>query len=151
VVLSLRLFFLDLSLWTLPLAYPMSSFPSSAPSNSPTVSTFAIASSYLTGTFGLLCLLSLLSARPQAYYLYRSAFIRTPEQLARLDAGWHVPYARFVQRLATLVWGLAFLGEALLDTLLVYHLPTAQWGVIHPFLLWGTMLVAFGWAILYSR
>ena len=44
MVLSLRLFFLDLSLWILPLAYPMSSFPSSAPINSPTVSTFAMAS-----------------------------------------------------------------------------------------------------------
>jgi len=62
-----------------------------------------------------------------------------------------VPYARFVRRLVTLVWGLAFLGETLLDTFLVYHLPIVQWIAIHPFLFWGTQVAAFGWAILYSR
>jgi len=83
--------------------------------------------------------------------MYRWAFVRTPEQLARLNAGWQVPYARFVRRLVTLVWGLAFLGETLLDTFLVYHLPIVQWMAIHPLLFWGTMVAAFGWAILYSR
>jgi len=112
---------------------------------------FLLRDSYLTGAFGLLCLLSLPFPRPVGYYVYRWAFVRTPEQLARLNAGWQVPYARFVRRLVTVVWGLVFLGEALLDTFLVYHLPTAQWVAIHPFLFWGTMLVAFGWAILYSR
>ena len=112
---------------------------------------FLLRDSYLTGAFGLLCLLSLPSPRPLGYYVYRWAFVRTPEQLARLNAGWQVPYARFVRRLVTVVWGLVFLGEALLDTFLVYHLPTAQWVAIHPLLFWGTMLVAFGWAILYSR
>jgi len=112
---------------------------------------FLLKDSFETGAFGLLCLLSLLSPRPLGYYVYRWAFVRTPEQLARLNAGWQVPYARFVRRLVTVVWGLVFLGEALLDTFLVYHLPTAQWVAIHPFLFWGTMLVAFGWAILYSR
>ncbi len=112
---------------------------------------FLLRDSYETGAFGLLCLFSLLSPRPVVYYMYRWAFVRTPEQLARLNAGWQVPYARFVRRLVTMVWGLAFLGEALLDTFLVYHLPTTQWMAIHPLLFWGTMLVAFGWAILYSR
>ena len=107
--------------------------------------------SMLTGAFGLLCLLSLLSPRPLGYYMYRWAFVRTPEQLARLNAGWQVPYARFVRRLVTVVWGLAFVGEALFDTFLVYHLPIVQWMAIHPLLFWGTMVAAFGWAILYSR
>ena len=112
---------------------------------------FMLRDSYLTGLFGLLCLLSLPFPKPVAYYMYRWFFVRTPEQLARLNAGWQVPYARFVRRLVTLVWGLAFVGEALLDTYLLYHLPTAQWVFIHPFLFWGTMLAAFGWGILYGR
>ena len=106
--------------------------------------------SYETGAFGLLCLLSLPFPRPVGYYVYRWAFVRTPEQLARLNASWQVPYGRFVRRLVTLIWGLAFLGETLLDTFLVYHLPIAQWMAIHPLLFWGTMVGAFGWAILYS-
>lgn len=107
--------------------------------------------SYLTGAFGLLCLLSLLSRRPVAYYVYRWMFVHTPEQQARLDAGWQVPYARFVRRLATAVWGLAFVGETLLDTYLIYHLPINEWVVIHPFLFWGTIVAAFGWATIYAR
>ncbi len=112
---------------------------------------FMVRDSALTGAFGLLCLLSLLSSKPAAYYLYRWIFVRTPEQLARLNAGWQVPYARFVRRLITLVWGLAFVGEALLDTYLIYHLSITQYVVIHPLLWWGTLLAAFGWAILYGR
>jgi intracellular septation protein A len=112
---------------------------------------FLLKDSFETGAFGLLCLLSLLSPRPLGYYMYRWAFVRTPEQLARLNAGWQVPYARFVRRLVTAVWGLAFVGEALFDTFLVYHLPIVQWMAIHPLLFWGTMVTAFGWAILYSR
>ena len=61
-----------------------------------------------------------------------------------------MPYVRFVHRLVTVVWGLAFLGEALTDTYLAYHLPIASFLVIHPFLFNGTILVAFGWATLYS-
>jgi len=107
--------------------------------------------SYQTGIFGLLCLLSLPFPRPLAYYMYRWVFIRTPEQLARFNAGWQVPYARFVRRLVTAVWGVVFLGETLLDTFLVYHLPIIQWMAIHPFLFWGTLVAAFGWGILYGR
>jgi hypothetical protein len=107
--------------------------------------------SYETGVFGLLCLLSLPFSKPVAYYMYRWTFVRTPEQLARLNAGWQVPYARFVRRLTTAVWGVVFLGEALLDTFLVYHLPIVQWMAIHPFLFWGAMVVAFGWATLYVK
>jgi intracellular septation protein A len=59
--------------------------------------------SYETGAFGLLCLLSLPFPRPVGYYVYRWAFVRTPEQLVRLNAGWQVPYARFVRRLITAV------------------------------------------------
>jgi len=112
---------------------------------------FMLRDSYLTGVFGLLCLLSLPFSKPAAYYMYRWLFVRTPEQLERINAGWQVPYARFARRLVTLVWGLAFVGVALLDTYLLYHLPTVQWIAIHPFLFWGTMVAAFGWAILYSR
>lgn len=107
--------------------------------------------SYLTGAFGLLCLLSLLSSKPAAYYLYKWAFVRTPEQLATLNARWQLPYVRFVRRLVTVVWGLVFIGETLTDTYFVYHLPTKKFVAIHPFLFWGVMVAAFGWATLYSR
>lgn len=112
---------------------------------------FLLRDSFLTGAFGLLCLLSLPFTRPLAYYMYWWAFARTPEQLTPLNASWQVLYGRFVRRLVTLVWGVVFVGEALLDTLLLYHLPTTQWVAIHPFLFWGTIVAAFGWATFYAR
>ncbi len=112
---------------------------------------FLIRDSYLTGVFGLLCLISLATPRPLAYYVYRWAFARTPVQLAVLDARSQTPRGRFVQRVVTAIWGLAFVGETLLDAFLAYHLPTAQFVAIHPFLFWGTILVTMGGATLYSR
>jgi intracellular septation protein A len=107
--------------------------------------------SFLTAAFGVLCLISLMTSRPMGYYVYRWIFVRTPEQLASLDAGWKVPYSRFARRLVTVVWGLAFLGEALLDIFLAYHISTAQFVGIHPFLFWGTIVATMGWATLFSR
>ncbi len=112
---------------------------------------FLIRDSYLTGAFGLLCLISLAFPRPLAFDVYRWAFVRTPEQLARLNAGWQDPGRRFVQRLITVVWGVAFVGETLVDGFLAYHLPTGRFVAIHPFLFFGTILLTMGGATLYSR
>lgn len=110
-----------------------------------------IRDSCLTAAFGALCLLSLVTPRPMAYYVYRWAVVRSPGQLARLEAGWRIPYARLVRRLVTLVWGVAFVVEAIIDALLAYHLPAAQFVAIHPMLYWATLLAAFGWGTLYAR
>jgi intracellular septation protein A len=112
---------------------------------------FLLRDSYESGAFGLLCLLSLPFNRPAALYLYQWFLAQTPQQRARLQAATRVPYARFARRLITAVWGAVFLGETLLDTFLVYHLPIALWMAIHPVLFWGAMVAAFGWAILYAR
>ncbi len=110
-----------------------------------------IRDSYLTGAFGLLCLISLTWQRPLAFYVYRWMFVRTPEQLAAFEAGWSAAYIRRIRRLVTAIWGLAFVAETLVDMFLAYHLPTGQFVGVHPILYWGTMLVTFGGAILYTR
>lgn len=112
---------------------------------------FLIRDSYLVAAFGLLCLISLAFPRPVAFYAGRYLYAHTPEQIAYYNAGWQVPYVRFATRLITVVWGLAFLGEVLTDTFLAYHLPTALFLAIHPFLYWGTILTVFGgWTIPYT-
>jgi len=110
-----------------------------------------IKDSFVTTTFGLVCLISLATPRPMSYWLYRWAFVRTPERVAYLNTTWQVPYTRFVRRLVTGVWGAAFLAEGLVDGFLAYHLPTTQFVAIHPFLYWATFVVAFGWGILYAK
>ncbi len=112
---------------------------------------FLIRDSYLTGAFGLLCLMSLAFPRPLAFYVYRWAFVHTPEQLARLNASWQDAGRRFAQRLITAGWGMAFVGETLADGFLAYRLPTGRFVAIHPFLFFGTILLTMGGATLYSR
>jgi len=106
--------------------------------------------SYLTGTFGLICLGSLLFGKPVGYFVYLWAFAVTPEQRTRMDAGWQIPYSRHARRLVTTVWGLAFVAETILDAILVYHLSITQFIAIHPFLFWGTLILTMGWATVYS-
>ncbi len=112
---------------------------------------FLIHDSYLTGAFGLLCLISLLFPTPLAFYVHRWAFVRPPEQHTALNARSQAPHLRAIQRRVTLVWGLAFVAETLVDTFLGYHLATADYVAIHPFVYWGTILVFMGGAALYSR
>jgi len=95
----------------------------------------------LAGLLGLICLFSLLRTRPIAYTFYRWAFIHTSEQSVSLNALWQLPYARFTWRMLTTMWGLMFLGLALIEAALVYRLPAAQFLAVHPFLLWGTIIV----------
>jgi hypothetical protein len=108
-------------------------------------------SSWVDGAFGIVCLLSLATSHPMAYYVYRWAVALSPEQLARLGAGWSVPYVRFVRRSTTFVWGVAFTAEAAMISFLAYHVSVGQLLFIHPLLHWTTLVCAFGGAILCAR
>ncbi len=112
---------------------------------------FLLRDTTLTAAFGLLCLISLLFEKPVAYYVYRWLFVHTPEQRDAFNARSLVPYGRFFRRFVTLVWGVSFTAEALLDSYLVFHLPTARFLTIHPLLFWGTIVATMGWATSYSR
>lgn len=103
------------------------------------------------GLLGLICLFSLLHTRPIAYTFYRWAFIHTPVQSASLTALWQLPHARFSWRMLTTMWGLMFLGLGLIEAALAYRLPPAQFLAVHPFLLWGTIIVTVGITRLYGR
>jgi hypothetical protein len=109
---------------------------------------FLLREAYLTGAFGLLCLISLMSQKPVAVYIYMWAFGRTSGQVTSQEA---VHYLGFVRRMVTLVWGVAFIGETSIDAFLAFHLSTSQFLVIHPFLFWGIIVATMGWATGYSR
>jgi hypothetical protein len=106
---------------------------------------------YLTGAFGLICLISVLVARPLAVYVYRWAMAPTPEQLAAMASQNSAERRRIIQRLITLIWAVVFLAETVLDVFLAYRLPTTGYLAVHPFLFWATLLACFGGATLYSR
>lgn len=111
-----------------------------------------ISGSFFTGAMGLACFVSLVFPRPLMFYLVRQFTAgRDPERLARVNAGWQQPYARFVHRLITMVWGGAFLGEFLIRVLLVLTLPHVLFVAIGPMLLTGITILTVLWTLFYAR
>ncbi len=111
-----------------------------------------IRESFFTGALGLVSFLSLLMPRPLMFYFGRQMMAgRDPEKLARFNAQWQNPYARFVHRLITTVWGFAFLGELVIRIVLVYTLPTVMVLAITPILLTAITVATLVWTFAYVR
>jgi hypothetical protein len=111
-----------------------------------------IRESLFTGALGLACLISLLLPRPLMFYVGRQFMTgNDPTLVAAFDARWQYPYARYVNRLITVVWGLAYLGEFTLRVVLVNMLSPALVLVISPFLLGGITTAAVVWTVAYVR
>ena len=111
-----------------------------------------IRESFFTGALGLVSFLSLLMPRPLMFYFGRQMMAgRDPEKLARFTTQWQNPYARFVHRLITTVWGFAFLGELVIRIVLVYTLPTVMVLAITPILLTAIIVATLVWTFAYVR
>lgn len=111
-----------------------------------------IRESFFTGALGLACFFSLLLPRPLMFYFGRQFIAgKDPARLKDFNNQWHAPYARFVHRLITIVWGVTFLGEFLLRVLLVYTLPVPVVLAVSPLILTAVTIVAFVWTFAYVR
>src|SRR5208282_5621614 len=90
--------------------------------------------SFLTATFGFICLGSLLRERPLMFYINRQ-FVAgdDPARLAWWNGLWDdLPDFRAAQRLVTAVWGIAYIVEALLRVGFAMVLSPAQVVSISP-------------------
>jgi hypothetical protein len=109
-----------------------------------------IRESFFTGALGLTCFFSLLLPRPLMFYFGRHFMAgRDPAKLASFNAQWQHPYARFVHRLITVVWGTVFLGEFLIRVLLVLNLPHALVLAVSPVILTIITIATFTWTFAY--
>jgi len=80
--------------------------------------------SALTGLLGLVFLGSPLAPRPLTFFFGRKfATSGNPDRIAWWNGLWQFPAFRRAQRVPTVVWGLAYLGEALLRIALSFVLP----------------------------
>lgn len=80
--------------------------------------------SFVTGAFGIACLLSLAFPRPMMFYFARYFMAgRDPERRKLFESRWQYPAARRAHRLVTIVWGVVFLAEFVARVVLVYSLP----------------------------
>ena len=109
-----------------------------------------IKESFLTATFGFICLVSLLAERPLMFYINRQ-FVAgdDPVRVAWWDGLWQYPNFRAAQRLVTAVWGIAYLLEALLRVGFAMVLPPARVVAISPVMAFGVMVVLIAWTRRY--
>ena len=113
---------------------------------------YLIRESFFTAAIGLAYLVSLLFPRPLAFYFARYfATGNHPENIPRFNALWQYRQFRHTMFVITIVWGIGFLFEAALRTLLVITLSTTQFVLISPFILYGIMALLFVWTFVYSR
>jgi hypothetical protein len=85
------------------------------------VRTLLVRDSITTGGFGLVCLISLLFARPLLFYIGRTfATDGSPAGFAWWNGLWQYPTFRRSQRVITAMWGIAYVAESVLRIVLAY-------------------------------
>jgi hypothetical protein len=109
-----------------------------------------IKDSFLTATFGVICLGSLLAQRPLMFYIARQ-FVAgdDPVRLEWWNGLWQYPIFRGGQRLVTAVWGIAYLIEALVRVGFALVLPPSQVVAISPVMAFGVTIVLIAWTRRY--
>jgi hypothetical protein len=109
-----------------------------------------IKDSFLTASFGFLCLGSLLVDRPLMFYINRQ-FVAgdDPVRLEWWNGLWQYPNFRAAQRLVTAVWGITYLVEALLRVGFALILSPAQVVAISPLMAFSVMIVLIAWTRRY--
>ncbi len=109
-----------------------------------------IKDSFLTGTFGLICLVSLFAARPLMFSVVRQfAAGDDPARIAAWNGRWENPKFRWAIRLVTAVWGVAYLAEAFVRVGLALELTPGQVVSISPLMGFGALVVLIAWTRRY--
>jgi len=108
--------------------------------------------SALTGLFGIVLLGSLAMPRPLMFYFGRKfATGGAPERVAWWNGLWQYPGFRRSQRVLTIVWGGAFLGEAIVRIVLSYVLPVSTMVVISGVMPYVVLAALIGGTVMYGR
>ncbi len=109
--------------------------------------------SFLTGLFGVACLFSLvLMPRPIMFFFGRQfAGGGDPARSAAFDNLWQYPSFRSVNRRMTLVWGCAYVLEAVARIVLTVALPISLFLIVSPVMALGVTIALVTWTMAYAR
>jgi len=111
-----------------------------------------IKDSFLTGTFGAICLVSLFAAKPLMFSVLRQFFAGGDvARIADWNGRWEQRGFRFAIRLVTIVWGVTYIAEALLRIGLALQLPAQQVVTLSPILSFGALIVLVTWTRRYMK
>jgi len=109
-----------------------------------------IKESFLTATFGFMCLGSLMTERPLMFYINRQ-FVAgdDPVKLEWWNGLWEFPHFRAAQRLVTAVWGIVYIVEALVRVGFALVMSPAQVVAISPVMAFGVTIALIVWTRRY--
>ena len=109
-----------------------------------------IKESFLTATFGFICLGSLLGERPLMFYINRQ-FVAgdDPARIEWWNGLWQYPHFRAATRFVTAVWGIAYVVEALVRVGFAMILSPAKVVAISPVMAFGVTIVLIAWTRRY--
>jgi intracellular septation protein A len=109
-----------------------------------------IKESFLTATFGFICLGSLMAERPLLFYIQRQ-FVAgdDPVRLEWWNGLWEFPQFRAAQRLVTAVWGIVYLIEAIARVGFALVMSPAQVVALSPLMAFGVTIVLIAWTRRY--
>jgi hypothetical protein len=109
-----------------------------------------IKDSFMTATFGGICLGSLMAERPLMFFVIRQ-FVAGDDsaRLAWWNGLWQDPEFRAAQRRVTAVWGLVYLVEALLRVGFALTLTPAQVVALSPIMAFGALIALIAWTRRY--
>ncbi|MGW6854217.1 VC0807 family protein, partial [Streptomyces virginiae] len=111
-----------------------------------------IKDSGVTGLFGLLCLGTLLAPRPLMFYFGRKfATDGTPESTAWWNGLWQYEGFRTTMNRMTLVWGVAYVAEAIVRVALASTLPTKTMVVVSPIMIYAVLGALGVWTAMYGK
>ena len=109
-----------------------------------------IKDSFLTGVFGLICLVSLMGARPLLFFVVRQfAAGDDPVRIEAFNTRWQDRDFRVAMRLVTAIWGIAYVAEALLRVAFALTLTPAQVVSLSPIMSFGALIVLIAWTRRY--
>lgn len=108
--------------------------------------------SFLTGTFGAICLASLFAKRPLLFYIVRQ--FAAGNNAARIEwwnGLWQITEFRRGMRFVTAVWGIAYIIEALARVGFALVLAPGQVVAISPVMGFGVLIVLIAWTRRYMQ
>lgn len=111
-----------------------------------------IRESFITGAFGIACLISLIFPRPIMFYFARFFMAgKDPKRREAFNASLQDPAVLRGHRLVTLVWGLVYAGEFLVRIIMVYSLATPVVLIVSPFISGFATIFTIIWTFGYAK
>ncbi len=109
---------------------------------------YLIRNSFLTGAYGVACVVSLLFPKPIGFYTGRYFIAgNDPQRIEWFNSLWQYAHIRTMIRMQTIFWGVGTILEASVRAYLAFTLPIPQFLAVSPVVNWsiiGAIIVTSG-------